>query len=472
MLNEEAIRTLVSDLWMYHQTELIWLDRIYGYAAGQLGRPQVPEGSEQEVKDLASLSVKNVLSLVRDSFTQNLSVIGYRDAAADSNASGWKMWQSNRMDARQAEVYRPAVTYGAAYVVVTNEQDGTLWRTRSPRQLLAVYEDPQVDVWPQYAFETWIDSTDAKPRRKALLYDDTYMYPLDLGDVPAASLAEQNASTQARNARIDTLGEPRRHGADQCPVVRFVNGRDADDLIVGEIAPLINLQKAINEVNFDRLIVSRFGAFPQKVISGWTSSPTEVLKASAKRIWTFDDPNVTAQSLPAADVTQYNAVLSEMLEHVAMVAQISPAQVVGKLVNISAEALTAAEANQQRKIASKRDSFGESWEQVFALAAEISGGSASGSDGSEVVWRDTEARTFASIVDGVVKLATAGVPIEEMLGMVPGMTQQQITKITKKLEDKQAEAEKQFDTPPELNGSAPPMPPMRPSPASMPKART
>lgn len=455
MLDEDGITTLVSDMWTLHQTELLWLDRVYGYVTGQLGAPDVPEGSEQEVKDLAKLAIKNVLSLVRDSFCQNLSVVGYRTAASEENAKGWAQWQSNRMDARQAEVYRPAVTYGASYVVVTNEEPDTLWRTRSPRQLLAVYEDPQVDVWPQYAFETWIDSTDAKPRRKAVLYDDVYMYPLDLGEMPSVP-RDQNATQYARAARISTFGTPVPHGATVCPVVRFVNGRDADDMILGEIAPLIRLQQAINSVNFDRLLVSRFGAFPQRVISGWTGSPSEVLKASAKRVWTFDDADVSAQSFPPADMGNYNSVLAEMLEHVAMVAQISPAQVTGKLVNLSAEALAAAEANQQRKIAAKRDSFGESWEQVFRLAATITGDSAGSTDSeSEVVWRDTEARTFAAIVDGVVKLASAGIPIEELLAWIPGVTQQQVTAIRDKI-----------STAAEL--AQPALPPERPTPATMP----
>ena len=64
-----------------------------------------------------------------------------------------------------------------------------------------------------------------------------------------------------------------------------------------------------------------------------------MLKASAKRVWTFEDVGVTAQSFPPASMEQYNSVLGEMLEHVAMVAQISPAQVTGKLINVSAEAL-------------------------------------------------------------------------------------------------------------------------------------
>lgn len=137
----------------------------------------------------------------------------------------------------------------------------------------------------------------------------------------------------------------RRSTGTRCPVVRFVNARDADDLIVGEVAPLIKDQQAINNVNFDRLLVSRFGARPQWVITGWTAAKNEILKAAASRILTFEDPDVKAQSLPAAAVSPYNEVLEEP-QHVAMVAQISPAYVTGKMVNLSAEALAAAEGQR------------------------------------------------------------------------------------------------------------------------------
>jgi len=230
-----------------------------------------------------------------------------------------------------------------------------------------------------------------------------------------------------RAASIREFGDPVRHGATVCPVVRFVNARDADDLIVGEIGPLIHDQQAINSVNFDRLIVSRFGAFPQKVITGWApSSNDDVLTASARRVWAFDDPEVKAQSFPPASLDQYNGVLTEMTEAVALKAQISPSQITGKLVNVSAEALAAAEANQQRKLASKRESFGESWEQCFRLASALEGDIDSANDtSSEVQWRDTEARAFGAIVDGVTKLAAAGIPIQELLPLIPGISQQQ-----------------------------------------------
>ncbi len=442
MLDKTEIDALIGHMWILHLNERLVLDRIYEYTKGLLGRPDVPEGTTDEVKELARLSIKNVLPMVRDSFAQNLSVVGYRTATATDNAPGWAMWQRNRMDARQAEVYRPALTYGAAYVPVTpsltRDRDtgmitaadanaGPTFRTKSPRQLLSVYDDPQLDEWPQYALETWISQADAKPRRMGLLYDEEYLYPLDLGAIPSLPIDPSHTYPIA----IQRYGEPIPHGAmyngePVCPVVRFINDRDADDMIVGEIAPLLTDQQAINNVNFDRLIVSRFGAFPQKVISGWSGTPDEVLKASAMRVWAFEDPGVSAQSLAAANMDGYNSVLDEMVAAVAMKAQITPTHV-GKLINLSAEALAAAEANEQRKIAAKRESFGESWEQVLRLGAEMSGDITSANDdAAEVVWRDTEARTFAAMVDGVTKLVACGIPIESLLTLVPGMTQQQI----------------------------------------------
>jgi len=445
-MSDETIRSLVGDLWRLHVTELGWLDTIYGYTKGILGVPEVPDGATKEIKQLARLSVKNVLVLVRDAFAQNLSVVGYRSSSGRvGDHPAWRHWQRNRMDARQAEVYRPALTYGPAYVTVLPSEHGPVWRTRSPRQLLAVYEDPVIDAWPQYAVEWWVTKKNARPHRYGMLYDARFAYKLDFGPL-------QDSETKEVTTRpltlVDVTERFEHHatykGRPVCPVVRFVNARDADDMIVGEVAPLIAIQQAINHVNFDRLIVCRHGAWPQKVISGWTGSREQVLKASAMRVWTFEDADVRAQSFAPASVEPYNAVLDEMLQHVAMVAQISPSQVTGKMANISAEALAAAEANQQRKLVAKRESFGESWEQVLLLSLEMERNMADAGlidlaepitdtmlddEAAEVIWRDTEARAFAAVVDGITKLAGAGVPIEYLLHLVPGMTQQQVVTI-------------------------------------------
>ncbi len=436
----EDIRSVVSQMWNLHMSELPKFDRIHDYTNGLLGAPSLPEDANTEVQSIARLSIKNVLALVRDSFAQNLSAVGYRTATSQNNLPAWKNWQRNRMDARQAEIYRPALTYGASYVCVTPGDNGPVFRPRSPRKLIAAYVDPQIDQWPQFALETWVDNTGGRAVRKGAFYDDEFVYPLNLGPI----LSSMNSETLVRAAPqfpvqiLDDDIPPKPHYAGVCPVVRYINAHDADDMIVGEIEPLIVLQRAINEVNFDRLIVARFGAFPQKVIAGWSGSASEVLAASARRVWAFEDSDVKATTLQPASIGQYNDLLAEMMEHIAMVAQISPSQVTGKLVNVSADSLAAAEANQQRKLSSKRDSFGESHEQLLRLAAVMSGDVATADDDeAEIMWRDTEARSFAAVVDGVVKLvSTLGPAVAPfLLPLLPGMTQQQLVGIEGALKD-------------------------------------
>lgn len=412
MLDDDEVVATVRDLWASHRDELSMHDRVRGYVSGRYGVPEVPEGSNEELSDLAKMSVKNVLSLVRDAFAQNLAVVGFRSPEATENEPVWALWQRHRLDARQAEVHRPSVTYGVGYGVALRDAV----RFRSPRQLFAVYSDPQIDEWPVYALETWVDTTGRKPVRKGALLDGDTVYPVVLGSYTGGA-------SQRISAAIDPDEQPYKHGSNVCPVVRFVNARDAEDMVCGEIYPLIGLQRAINAVNFDRLVVSRFGAFPQKYAIGWAPADRdELLRASSSALWTFEDDTVKVGTLAAAGVEPYNAILEEMVAHVAMTAQIPVAAVTGNVTNLSAEALAMAEAPHQRKLAEKRQSFGESWEQLLRLLGKLN--DVKVDDSAEVIWRETEARSFAQVVDGIGKLVAAGVPIGTLLDDVPGWTQQ------------------------------------------------
>src|SRR5690606_32591805 len=301
-----------------NRTEMARHDRIYRYARGEGGHPEVPAEATDEIKHLARRSVENVLSVVEQAFVPNLSVVGFRSPTSADNDQVWDRWQEHRMDARQHEITRPAARYGASYTVVAPRHAGgdPVVRPRSPRQLYAVYEDPQLDQWPVYALETWIEGV--TQTRRGLLYDDTHAYPLDLGKVPltAGDAEERSSAPGTATTTIVPDGDPFPHrGTDEnddpvSPVVRFVSRRDTEDRIVGEVEPLIGLQRTLNEVNFDRLLVSRFGAFPQRAVIGWTATASEVLKASMSRIWTFDaDPgDIDLKSLPAAQASPYTHV--------------------------------------------------------------------------------------------------------------------------------------------------------------------
>lgn len=421
-------------MWLLHVQEMSRFDNIDEYVDGKRGKPRLPSNASSEVKEIRDNCVHNVLDLVVDAFVQNLSVVGYRDAAAEQDADGWDDWQRNKMDARQAEVYSSVVKYGVSYVPVIVGKDGPKCRPRSPRQMMCLYEDPQLDDWPEYGLEVWIDETDGKPRRKGNFYDDTYQWPLDLGWVSTPPLkSDRDVRRAAFDFTDDSFGDPIEHGASVCPVVRYCNRRDSEKIVQSEVERLITAQRAINEVNFDRMIVGRFGAFPQKVIAGWTGSNNEVLTATASKVWTFADADVKTSTLPAASLDGYNSLLDALVEHVASRAQISPLYINGTLINVNSDTVAAAEANQQRKLLSMRDSYGESHEQLLGLMRTMSGRGAP-DVAAEVIWRDSEARSFSVIADGVIKVAQAiqtGAPIMPLLPLLPGVTPQMIEAMQK-----------------------------------------
>lgn len=429
MLDDDEVISTVRDLWSRHRDELAEHDRVYNFVRGKYGVPSVPESAGDELQDLAKMSVKNVLTLVRDAFSQPLRVVGFRSPdAAENDADIWALWQEQKLDARQKEPYRAAVTYGTSYAVITS--DGIRFRT--PRQLFAAYADAEVDDWPAYALETWIDRSGKKPVRRGRLFDDTHVYEVNLGTLSEqAAKAEQTTSLQRRiTVTIDDDTQPMEHGFDHPPVVRFVNDRDAEDLVEGEIEPLIGDQKAINAVNFDRLVVSRYGAFPQKYVIGWApSGPAELAKASAQTLMAFEDSaqDVKVGAFPQATVEGYNSILEEMLVHVAMKSGIAPFGITGSFANLAADAIAQIAKPYQDKLGTKQDSFGESMELVIRTYAALRGVEVP--EDAEVVWDETEARSFAQVVDGIVKLQSAGAPIEELLEDVPGWTQQRVQRV-------------------------------------------
>lgn len=409
------------------------LRRYRAYRDGKAGIPDVPQDSEDEIKELATLAVRNVCGVVVDTFLRGLSCVGFRSPIASDNDPAWAWWQKHRLDARQSEVYDAAMTYGISYVsVLPDEDDEPTPAIYAPQNVVADWNDPRADLFPRSAV---LSRSVIHPEHGA----GVSVLLVDATSVQAAFVPKKNRKTTDQDVIFD--GDPWEHGATYggkpvCPVVPFLNERTAEDRDPrGEVEPLIPAQRAINSVNFDRLVVSRFSAFEQKVVIGWAASQDQVARLSASRALAFEDhpQDVRVETFKASPLAPYDNMLKEMTEQVALQAGIPLHQATGNLANISTDTAALAESAHQRKLQLKRESFGESWEQVIRLAAAMRGDTEP-DEAAEMIWRETEARAFGAVVDGITKLAVipadaAGVPIEELLELVPGMTQQRIKAI-------------------------------------------
>ena len=429
-------RGAIWGAWRGRSARMSRLRRRRDYANGRGGIPDVDEGASEELKDLARISRLNMCGVVVSTFARGLSVVGFRSPTEADDEPAWGWWQRHRLDARQAQVHRQALTYGESFVSVLPDDRAedkarpVIW---SPLSAHVEYVEPD-DVFPERA--TLIRRT--AEGWSVLLVDDTSVTPGIVREAPNG--ADGVKVDGVRHGDIEVTGEPWEHGATYdgvpvCPVVRFVDETSDEGASArGMVEPIIDLNRAMNQVNFDRLTVARYGAHDQKLIIGWTAPKDRLAKLSAAHIGAIDEhpDDVRIDRWQASPLAPYNELIREMREQVALEAAI-PLWAAGNISNVSTDTAAMIEAAHQRELQLKRESYGESWETVIRLSVAMQG-LEQPDDEAEVVWRETQARAFGAVVDGIQKLASipadaGGVPVEELLDLIPGMSQQRILSI-------------------------------------------
>lgn len=407
MLNHKEAVDQAKQMLQWRQAEADKLERIYKYMRGKQPLPAIPNGVPNDVKRLAQMSRVNMVKLVLDVPSQSLFVDGYRGTGeGDNDPAAWAAWQANRMDARQSAVHRAALGYGVSYVRVLPGTPTAVIKGASPRYMTTVYGEDE--AWPLWALER---IRGKQPLFR--LYDDEGYYVLEIKDGDSVTFIEDAG-----------------HDLGVTPVVRFRNIEDLDDEQVGEVEPLIPIQDQIDKTTFDLLVAQHYQSFRQRYIIGWTSADEdEKLKAGASRLWTFEDDNVKVGEFGEVNLAQIIESRESAIQQFATLSQTPPHHLLGKLVNLSAEALVAAESGQRRKLDERETSFGESWEQTFGLVAIAE--NRQPDESAQVRWRDTEARAFAATVDGLAKLAQSlKVPVQMLWERIPGWTQQDTDRAT------------------------------------------
>lgn len=406
------------DLMAFQNTERTHLDLIRRYWRGKQDPPLViPKTVPAEVKALLRIGRVNICELVVNTFGQSMFMDGFRasNGRGDAVDEFWRVWQRNRFDRDQTGVYRSAFAYGTSYVTVTPGDTDPVMRPRSPRMLTAMYgEDPD---WPMWALEKTGPDT-------FRMYDETAVYFL--------------GQERDRLVHIETREHGVRvHGEPVCPVIRYVSEVDLDaeddvddEPVAGLVVPLMKLQDQIDLTTFELLVAQHFAAFKQRYIIGWVAPDEETkLRMGATQTWSFKDhpDDIRIGELTETDLKGYIDSREASLRHAASLSQAPAHELIGELVNLSAEALTAAEAGRDRRIDEVQTLFGESNEQTAQAVGSLIGVDIP--DDAQGVWRDTSARAFSAQVDALGKAATMlGIPAHELWERLPGATLQDVAR--------------------------------------------
>ncbi|MFF3249728.1 phage portal protein [Actinacidiphila glaucinigra] len=426
------------------------LQRIDDYIHGEHDDPYMPPQADDEYKLLAKRAISNWMPLLIGTPAQALYVDGYRPGtsssglpqASSSTSPQWAHWQRSRMDARQAAVYRGALGFGHSFVLTEKTKEGVKSKGLSAKRTAALFEDPANDETPYAALTITVKPKGDVPG-KARMFDGRNEYAVTF-----------KAYGDAESVKV---GGAKRHGASECPVTRFAASVDLEGRTVGVVEPMIALQNRINQTIFDLLVAQTYTSHEVRYVTGMapplqmelldengdvTTDPTQAVDSrprldgagnpipanvnhNARRFLFAEDPDVKFGSLPAGPIGSLIDSVDMSIRHLAAISQTPPHHLLGQIANLSAEALLAAETALSRKITEFQSLFGESWERVFRLAAELEGNDAATDDFTgEVQWRDMESRSLAQAADALGKLADQlGIPKRGLWKRVPGVTQ-------------------------------------------------
>jgi hypothetical protein len=364
----------------------------------------------------------NFCKLVVEAVLERLTVQGFRIDGGTGDRKAWKIWQQNQLDAQANKIHREALLKSECSVIVgphPTDPTRAIIRGQKPEEVVIGYDDdPLVRA---VALKRW-KGTDGQTY--ATLY-----YPDRL---------EKYVSVAGRGSwehrAVPNEPWPLPHSLGVVPVVPFVNDPDLDNDGTSEIGAMLPLQDALNKLMVDMLTSSEFAAFRQKWVTGMaipvdpeTNQAVEVFKSAVDRVWHARDKDTKFGDFEATDLGPYVEAIETVIQHIATLTRTPAHYLLGQSGSFpSGETLKATETGLVAKAIRRQGDFGEAWEEVLRLAFLAVGDTKRGAiEDSETDWKDPETRTESEHIDALTKLASIGVP-EEQLWADAGYTPQQI----------------------------------------------
>ena len=485
-------------------TALWWLDRLYGalvarapqmrkYSDYYQGKHPLHFASPQFAKYWAGQFgdfSDNWCQVIVDSKAERLVVRGIRVGEEKADEDLWRVWNINGLDADSGLAFVDAIAGCQSYALVWGSEDDEktpIVSFESADEAIIAYE-PGSRRKKAAGLKVWRDEFTGDEFATVFLPEWVWkfrkkaaepMMPIlarvpELGGTLAAggtSAWELLARGREPNPMPNPLGE--------VPMAELPNRSRLATPPVSEIHNVIPLQDAINVLWTQVLTASDFAAFPQRVIMGMDAPKKPIMneagevigqeklpldKFALDRILWFENPEAKIGSWPAASLENWTKVLEVAVGHVAAQTRTPQHYLIGKMANLSGEALKAAETGLVSTVYEKQLYFGEAIKDMGRLIALAQNDQrkAKALREASVVWKDPESRSLAELADALGKQAVMLHVPDEALWREYGYTDTQITEFYKMRARQDAAAldlmAKQAETRPELEAEPEPSP--------------
>jgi hypothetical protein len=335
-----------------------------------------------------------------------------------SDQEAWQFWQRNALDLYSDIAHETMLVTGHAYVIVgpreDPDDDTPLITVEHPLEVITQHApgDPKRIT---AALKRWWD--DETGIAYATLYTPAKIYRYQ-GTNQSTEVRPVGAQSWVpRQGEAPSVADNPFKGV--VPVVPLTNRQKLNGAGRSELVDLIPLQDAVNKLTNDMLVASEFSAFRQRILTGMEIPEDEHgniipdfdLKASINRLLVIKDEDVKVHEFGVTDLQNYVGAIEHLRDSMAAISRTPPQYLVGQVVNVSGEALKAAESGLVQKVKRRERFTGEGWEEVQRLAFLLKGEDekATAYD-AETIWANPEIMSDAAMADSLSKWAGLGVP--------------------------------------------------------------
>ncbi|MFD7776672.1 phage portal protein [Streptomyces sp. NPDC059753] len=384
----------------------------------------------------------NWTSLVLDSPVERLGVDGFRFGGSDGDGDSVKadddahrIWRENGMKAESGLVHYGALSQRRAFVLVERGDDGRPVLTHeTPRQVAVEHAQGSrrklaagLKLWR----DDWTGHTRATLWTPETIYNFVTKSQAPTFSGNAASLRGWDAFALPNSTETETP-----NALSVVPLVPFINRRNRRPEGFAEHEDVLSVQNRINLSLINLIAAMKYGAFRQRWAAGLqvdedpvTGAKIQPFQLDIRKLWTTDDTEVKFGEFAATDLAPYVRAVEAAVQDLAAISRTPPHYLIGAVVNVSGDALKAAETGLVAKVKDRQAGFGESWENVMRLAFRVIGDTAKAEAYDlETVWRDPESRTVSELADAAVKKSSAGVPWRQRMEDM-GYTPSQISRM-------------------------------------------
>ncbi|MGA5629805.1 phage portal protein [Streptomyces cellulosae] len=460
-LTEQRARQLVDDLLAELYVRAPDVDKHVQYYRGQ--HPLRFASSEFRkffAQQYAGFS-DNWTQVVNDSPVERLTVTGVQLAGAtEADKDLWEVWQRNTLDA-DSQLGFTAAGYGArAFVLVwvdPDEPDVPLVTFEDPRQAIVSYV-PGSRRKRRAALKVWQDGSG----ECATLYlpDEVWKFerqavgPAPRKDNALAAIDDSFKQWEWTPRDTGDRPNPQPNPIGEVPMVELPNRPLLADEPLSDVSGTIAMQDAINLLWSQLFTAADYAAFPQRVVMGQEPPKTPILdkqgqkigeqpldldRFSVSRVAFFGNKDARIGEWQAANLKAYADIIEVGVGHIAAQTRTPQHYLIGRMANLSGDALIAAETGLVKRVGEKQLWFGGAIREVFRLVAlaQNEPGKARAIAGGEVLWADPQSRNQAQLADALLKLKQIGFPFQ-YLALKYGLTPTEVAGLIRMREEEAA----------------------------------